>query len=140
MGFLSHVFSGTCLNCPNFLTSVSMDFLGRKIHRKLGVWPCDRELAWCAYGPGSHRKQGRKGGRDRERKKGKGKDREDGGKISGENRAWARFGGTCLKPQHLGVRSRRIKASSGYRSCCLKNKEVGVTLRSPVAGGSKPGS
>lgn len=56
-------------------------------------------------------------------------------KINGENRAWARFRGTRLKPQHLGVGSRRIKAS--YRRPCLKNKEVGVALRSSVAGGSQ---
>lgn len=113
-----------------------MDFLGKKIHRKLGAWPCDGELAWCAYGPGSHRKQGRKEGRDGERNKGKGKDWEDRRrKISGENRAWARFRAMRLKPQHLGVGSRRIKAS--YRRPCLKNKEVGVALRSSVAGASQ---
>lgn len=39
-----------------------MDFLGKKIHRKLGAWPCDGELAWCAYGPGSiGSKAGKKG-------------------------------------------------------------------------------
>lgn len=56
-------------------------------------------------------------------------------KISGENRAWGRFCATRLKPQRLEVRSRRIKAS--YRRPCLKNKEVGVALRSSVAGGSQ---
>lgn len=42
-------------------------------------------------------------------------------KISGEYRAWARLGGTCPKPQHLGAKSRRLKASPVY-SPCLKNK------------------
>lgn len=68
-------------------------------------------------------KAGNKGEMENGRR-GKEKIGRTGGKISGENRAWARFGGTFLKPQHLGVRSRRSKASSGYRRSCLKNKET----------------